>query len=106
VGWAQGGYEATAMRHAAVGERRVCGCGRVGKMIPPISVTYIHQLTDKYKRAHNGSPAPHRFIGGATSPTNILVYSSVMWSTDEYMGPVKVKPDCDRTTSGRGSSPG
>jgi hypothetical protein len=41
------------------------------------------------------SPTPPMFVGGATSPTNIVhVYSSVtLPHSDEYIGRVKVKPD-------------
>jgi hypothetical protein len=47
----------------------VCGEGRKMKRRFP-NPTYIHRLTDEYRWAHNGSPAPHI-----------------------YMGPIKVKPD-------------
>jgi hypothetical protein len=54
-------------------------CERVGKMIPPISVTYFRRLTDEYMWIRNSSPAPHIFVGVTMSPPNIYhVYSSMM----------------------------
>jgi hypothetical protein len=38
------------------------------------------EMTDEYRRTRNNSPAPHIFVGGATSPMNICyVYSLVTW---------------------------
>jgi hypothetical protein len=38
------------------------------------------EMTDEYRRTRNSSPAPHIFVGGATSPMNICyVYKSVTW---------------------------
>jgi hypothetical protein len=42
--------------------------------------TYIHQLTNEYRRVIPVSPASPIFIGEAMSPMNIVhVYSSVTW---------------------------
>jgi hypothetical protein len=52
------------------------------------------RLTDEYIWARNGSPAPHIFVGGTTSRTNIChVYSSVTCLHRQIYGLVKVKPD-------------
>jgi hypothetical protein len=41
---------------------------------------YIRRLNDEYRRAVPVSAIPHIFVGGATSPMNIVhVYSSVTW---------------------------
>jgi hypothetical protein len=48
---------------------------------------FPNPVTDEYRRVHNGIHASHIFIGDATSPINMC------YVTDEYMGPVKVKPD-------------
>jgi hypothetical protein len=69
-------------------ENVLCGgsCERIGKTIQPISIAYIHRLTDEYRWARNGSPTPHIFDGGTTSPTNIWGRSKSNRMTHIFVG--------------------
>jgi hypothetical protein len=91
-----GGDDAARWWRRCFGEQmkwRACGEERKRKHWYP-NPAYIRWLTNEYRWACNDSPAPHIFVSGATSPTNIChVYSSVTWLHWWIYGLVKVKLD-------------